>query len=112
MLNYLLVQTTDCFSYSFTEQKANPYKVYAIDPGLYNAVSFKFSENIGRIFERQERSSHPQRTVEDERNIIFGRTFWARGYCVSTVGLDERQIRQYIKEQEELQKKQLEFDFN
>jgi predicted AAA+ superfamily ATPase len=51
MLNYLLVQTTDCFSYSFTEQKANPYKVYAIDPGLYNAVSFKFSENIGRIFE-------------------------------------------------------------
>ena len=46
-----LVQTTDYFSYSVTEQKANPYKVYAIDPGLYNAVSFRFSENIGRIFE-------------------------------------------------------------
>jgi len=46
-----LVQTTDYFSYSFTKQKANPYKVYAIDPGLYNAVSFRFSENIGRIFE-------------------------------------------------------------
>jgi len=46
-----LVQTTDYFSHSFTEQKANPYKVYAIDPGLYNAVSFRFSENLGRIFE-------------------------------------------------------------
>jgi hypothetical protein len=46
-----LVQTTDYFSYSLTEQKANPYKVYAIDPGLYNAVSFRFSENLGRIFE-------------------------------------------------------------
>jgi len=46
-----LVQTIDYFSYSFTEQKANPYKVYAIDPGLYNAVSFRFSENIGRLFE-------------------------------------------------------------
>ena len=46
------------------------------------------------------------------KGTLFGRTFWARGYCVSTVGLDERQIRQYIKEQEELQKKQLEFDFN
>lgn len=46
-----LVQTADYFSYSFTEQKAHPYKVYAIDPGLYNAVSFRFSENIGRIFE-------------------------------------------------------------
>jgi len=46
-----LVQTTNYFSYSFTEQKSNPYKVYAIDPGLYNAVSFRFSENIGRLFE-------------------------------------------------------------
>lgn len=46
-----LVQTTDYFSYSFAEQKASPYKVYAIDSGLYNAVSFRFSENIGRIFE-------------------------------------------------------------
>ncbi len=46
-----LVQTTDYFSYSFTEQKSNPYKVYAIDSGLYNAVLFRFSENIGRIFE-------------------------------------------------------------
>lgn len=46
-----LVQTTDYFSYSFTEQKSNPYKVYAIDLGLYNAVSFRFSENMGRLFE-------------------------------------------------------------
>ena len=46
-----LVQTADYFSYSFTEQNARPYKVYAIAPGLYNAVLFRFSENIGRIFE-------------------------------------------------------------
>ena len=41
------------------------------------------------------------------QGTLFGRALWARGYCVSTVGLDERQIRQYIKEQEALQKKQL-----
>ena len=46
-----LVQTIDFFSYSFVRQKANPSKVYTIDPGLYNAVSFRFSENLGRIFE-------------------------------------------------------------
>jgi len=46
-----LIQTIDYFSYSFVRQKANPCKIYAIDPGLYNAVSFKFSENLGRIFE-------------------------------------------------------------
>ncbi|MET0005310.1 MAG: transposase, partial [Candidatus Thiodiazotropha sp.] len=26
-----------------------------------------------------------------------GSHFWARGYCVSTVGLDEQMIREYIR---------------
>jgi len=30
-----------------------------------------------------------------------GHNFWARGYYVSTVGLDEAKIRKYIKDQEE-----------
>ena len=29
----------------------------------------------------------------------WGRHFWAKGYCVSTVGLDEEQIRQYVRMQ-------------
>jgi len=29
-----------------------------------------------------------------------GHSFWARGYCVSTVGLDEARIRKYIQDQE------------
>jgi putative transposase len=32
------------------------------------------------------------------------KNFWTRGYCVSTVGLNEEQIREYIKNQEELDK--------
>ena len=27
----------------------------------------------------------------------WGRHFWAKGYCVSTIGLDEEQIRQYVR---------------
>ena len=42
---------------------------------------------------------------------VTGLHFWARGYCVSTVGLDEATIRQYIREQEKLEKRQLELDF-
>ena len=42
---------------------------------------------------------------------VTGMHFWARGYCVSTVGLDEETIRKYIKEQEEREKAQLELDF-
>ena len=29
----------------------------------------------------------------------WGRHFWAKGYCVSTVGLDETQIRNYVRYQ-------------
>ena len=31
------------------------------------------------------------------RRRYWGRHFWARGYCVSTVGLDEEQIRKYVR---------------
>ena len=34
-----------------------------------------------------------------------GHHFWARGYCVSTTGLDEETVREYIKRQEEEDKK-------
>ena len=34
----------------------------------------------------------------------WGRHFWSRGYCVSTVGLDEEMIRKYVKYQEEKEK--------
>ena len=31
----------------------------------------------------------------------WGRHLWARGYCVSTVGVDEEMIRQYVRWQEQ-----------
>ena len=34
-----------------------------------------------------------------------GQHFWARGYYVSTVGRDEKTIREYIKKQEEHDRK-------
>ena len=34
--------------------------------------------------------------MQAKRNFT-GRNFWAPGYCVSTVGLDEQMIREYIK---------------
>ena len=40
-----------------------------------------------------------------ERNFT-GFHFWARGYCVSTVGLDEQVIREYIRNQEEQDKRE------
>jgi putative transposase len=39
-----------------------------------------------------------------------GKHFWSRGYCVSTVGLDEQMIRAYIRNQEELDRQEELFD--
>ena len=36
----------------------------------------------------------------DLKRNFKGHSFWARGYYVSTVGLDEAKIRKYIQEQE------------
>jgi putative transposase len=41
---------------------------------------------------------------------MSGLSFWAPGYCVSTVGLDEARVRQSIREQEELEDRQGELD--
>ena len=34
----------------------------------------------------------------------WGRHLWARGYCVSTVGLDEEKVRKYVQRQEQQEK--------
>jgi putative transposase len=43
---------------------------------------------------------------------MSGLSFWAPGYCVSTVGLDEGRVRQYIRDQEELENRQGELDLD
>jgi len=55
------------------------------------------------------------RELQGQRRMT-GLHFWATGYCVSTVGLDEETIRRYIREQDELERRkgetdQQQFDF-
>ena len=49
------------------------------------------------------------RELLHERRMT-GLHFWAAGYCVSTVGLDEARVRQYIREQDELERRHGELD--
>jgi putative transposase len=49
------------------------------------------------------------RDLLHERRMT-GLHFWASGYCVSTVGLDEERIRKYIREQEKLETGQGDLD--
>jgi putative transposase len=35
-----------------------------------------------------------------KKKPYWGNHFWAKGYCVDTIGLDEEMIRKYVKHQE------------
>lgn len=50
---------------------------------------------------------------ELKRRPYWGNHFWARGYCVDTVGLDAEKILTYVKYQEkrERESEQKGFDF-
>ena len=61
-----------------------------------NTIGFLKGKSAIRIFREY---------LQVKRNFT-GRHFWARGYCVSTVGLDEEVIRTYIKNQEQEEKRQ------
>ena len=51
MAEAYLLYAVPIYSPSLKIQSANPKKIYCIDTGLRNAVSFKFSQDIGRIAE-------------------------------------------------------------
>ncbi|QFT53922.1 Transposase IS200 like protein [Microbulbifer sp. THAF38] len=61
-----------------------------------NTVGFLKGKSAIQIFQKYKNV---------QRNFT-GRHFWARGYCESTVGLDDQMIREYIKNQEVEERRQ------
>ena len=61
------------FSFSLKEQILNPKKVYCMDPGLRNIVSFKFSEDRGRIAENVVFLNLLFRNRNSDREIYYWR---------------------------------------
>jgi putative transposase len=52
-------------------------------------------------FIKGKSAKHIARSFMGRRKNFVGHNFWARGYFVSTVGLDEAIVREYIKKQEQ-----------
>ena len=48
---------------------------------------------------------HIARTYGERRRNFVGQHFWARGFFVSTVGREEAVIREYIRKQEQEDKR-------
>ena len=64
---------------------------------------YAVSQVIGYI--KGKSAIHIARTYAERRRNFVGQHFWARGYFVSTVGRDEAQIRDYIRGQEQEDKR-------
>ena len=59
---------------------------------------YAVSQVIGFI--KGKSAIHIARTYGERKRNFVGQHFWARGFCVSTVGRDEAVIRNYIRSQE------------
>jgi len=53
-----------------------------------------------------ESATRIHRELLHRKGTLLVRSFWARGCCVNTVGLNEVQIRRYIRDQEKPQRDQ------
>ena len=61
---------------------------------LYDIESKNTLVDLGRLHQR-EGCDINSATIYGKKNFT-GENFWARGYFVSTVGLDEGMVREYI----------------
>ena len=64
---------------------------------------YAVSQVIG--FMKGKSAIHLARVYGERKRNFVGQHFWARGYFVSTVGRDEKVIREYIRHQEEEDKR-------
>jgi putative transposase len=60
---------------------------------------YSVSQVIGYM--KGKSAIHIARVYMGRRKNFTGQQFWARGYYVSTVGLDEEMVRAYIRKQEQ-----------
>jgi REP-associated tyrosine transposase len=60
---------------------------------------YAVSQVVGFI--KGKSAIHIARTYAGRKKNFVGQNFWARGYFASTVGRDEKVIREYIRHQEQ-----------
>mgnify|MGYP001169655387 FL=1 len=62
-------------------------------------LKYSVSQLVGYI--KGKSAIHLARVYGERKKNFVGQHFWARGYFVSTVGRDEKVIREYIRHQEQ-----------
>jgi putative transposase len=76
---------------------------------MFLSIPPKFSVSHTLGFLKGKSAVRIHREVMKRRRMT-GLHFWAKGYCVSTAGLNEERVRKYIREQEKLESGQGDLD--
>ncbi len=74
------------YSYSLKEQEVNPRVVYGIDAGLINITGFRFSDNLGKLYENTVFLS----LLEGGKEVYY---FKNRGECDFLIKEKQRVVR-------------------
>ena len=104
----MLCQWTGCYVEELNVQEDHIHLLVSVPPKV--SISKLMGVLKGKIAIKLFKS-YPKL----KQKPYWGNYFWARGYFVSTVGLDEDMIKKYVKYQEKEEKKvedqQQKFDF-
>ena len=72
---------------------------------MMNSIPPKYAVSQVVGFIKGKSAIHLARVYGERKQNYAGQSFWARGYFVSTVGRDEATIREYIRNQEQEDKR-------
>lgn len=93
---------------SLTEQKESRIEEgHLLGDHVHMLISIPPKYSVSQVvgFIKGKSAIHIARTYMGRRQNFVGQSFWARGYFVSTVGRDEATIREYIRHQEQEDKR-------
>ena len=80
---------------------------YLMNDHVHMLISIPPKYAISKVigFMKGKSSIWIAQNISGKKKNFFGQKFWARGYFVSTVGLDEQTIKSYIQNQEKEDKR-------
>ena len=90
----MLLEWKSCEMVEMNNQKDHVHLIVSVPPKL------SISQLMGILKGKTEIKifkSYPQLRLKP----YWGNHFWAKGYCVDTIGLDEDKIKKYVKYQED-----------
>jgi putative transposase len=85
------------------QKESNVIEGHLMPDHIHMLISIPPKYSVSQVigYMKGKSAIHIARSYLGRRKNFTGQHFWARGYYVSTVGLDEDMVRSYIKKQEQ-----------